>query len=70
METRMRIKVKYTDTNFQEHGFITDLPLGKLMSSSDREEAIKKIIFDDAITDWNYQEIKKGTYYEANGFRR
>ena len=56
----MRIKVKYTDANFQEHGFITDLSLGKLTSSSDREEAIKKIIFDDAITDWNYQEIKKG----------
>lgn len=36
METRMKIKVKYTDANFQEHGFITDLPLGKLMSSSDR----------------------------------
>ena len=51
METRVRIKIKYTDANFQEHGFITDLPLGKLMSSSDREEAIKKIIFDDAIAD-------------------
>ena len=47
----MRIKVKYTDANFQEHGFITDLPLGKLMYSSNREEAIKKMIFDDAIAD-------------------